>query len=102
MTKDKAKKSTKSENDNYDDMKPGKGHKQEGGEKVAEKDIDDQHDGQDDPDIGDPFDSMMRHASRNARYTVAFIPNQGTADPNDPSNISPDENENMPKKRKKS
>lgn len=97
-----SKKSTKSENDNYDDMKPKKGHKQEGGEKVADGDMDDQRENQDDDDAGDPFEMMMRDASKNARYTVAFIPNQGTADPNDPSNISPDENENMPKKRKKS
>lgn len=96
-------KNTKSKNDNYDDMKPKKGHKQEDSvEKVAEKDVDDQHDGQDDPNLGDPFDSMMAQASRNARYTVAFIPNQGTVDRGDPTNISPDENENMPKTRSKS
>lgn len=95
-------KSSESENDNYDDMKPKKGHKQEGsGNKSSEVDLEDQREAQEDGDQGDPFEQMMRNASRNSRYTVAFIPNQGTADPGDPSNISPDEHENMPKKRRK-
>ncbi len=96
-----AKKSTKSKNDNYEDMEEQEGHKQEGGKKVAETDADDQREAQEDGDQGDPFEQMMKEASRNARYTVAFIPNQGTVDKNDPTRVTPDEIENMPKTRKK-
>lgn len=95
-------KSAKSKNDNYDDMKQKKGHKQENeaGEKSAEADMDDVREAEDDDDLGDPFDQMMAKASRDSRYTVAFIPNRGTADPNDPMNATPDEHDNAPKTRK--
>lgn len=95
-------KNKKSKNDNTDDMEPKKGHKQEGGKHVANEDEEDQMEAQRDGDQGDPFDQMMKEASRDARYTVAFIPNHGTVDKGDPMNVTPDEHANSPKIKRKS
>lgn len=84
------------------DIKEGKGHKQTGGaKKSAEGDMQEQRQNNKQLTNADPFRELMAMASRNARFSVPAN-YQGVADPGDPANVSPDEIENMPRRKRMS
>lgn len=84
------------------EIKEKKGHKQTGGaNKSAENDMGKQRQQNKQLTNADPFRQMMQQASRNARYSLP-LEYQGVVDPGDPTNVSPDENLNMPKSRRMS
>lgn len=81
-----------------DNKKNGPRQTQGNKPKVAEQDMMAQNLGMKDQPP-DPFEYLMKQASRNSKYALPFETN-GTADPGDPIAATGDEHENAPRRRR--